>query len=282
MPEPKAPRPPQEVPATRMETSEEIREAILAAKGQRPEKAAPADRSPPASPPVDGPALERPLQRPPIAMLCIIDDGKQEGEWVRLRADRHVLGRVEGDIRIPHDVLMSGAHAEIVREKVKDGYRWMLNDLGSTNGTWVRIGSSPLRHGNEILIGRGHFLFEGGQEAIAPDEPENTKSTRPWQPAVGSLLPSLVEISLSGPGQRIALTMDEYWIGRDPSCAIVRRDDPLVSPKHARLHRDAKGRWSVDNHKSVNGLWYRIGGEIALGATCQFRLGEQRFLFRVS
>src|SRR5258708_3591442 len=163
MPEPKPPqRLPQDVPATRLETSDEIREAILAFKGQRQEKATPAA----GPPPDDGLTLERPLQRPPVPMLCIIDDGKLEGEWVRLRADRHVLGRVEGDIRIPHDVLMSCAHAEIVREKVKHGYRWTLNDMGSTNGTWVRIGSSPLRHGNEIHIGRGHFLFEGGHGAL--------------------------------------------------------------------------------------------------------------------
>ena len=283
MPDPKPPRrPPIDVPVTRMETGDEIQQAILAAKAQGQAKAAPAGGAQPAVLVDAGPALERPLQRAPVPMLCILDDGKSDGEWIRLRADRHVLGRIEGDNRIPHDGLMSGSHAEIVRQKAKDGFRWTLSDLGSTNGTWVRIGSSPLRHGNEILIGRSHFLFEGGDTAAVPDDAVSSKSTRAWLPDAGSLFPSLVEITLSGPGQRFALTQDEYWIGRDPGCAIVRRDDPLVSPKHARLHRDAKGRWSADNNKSVNGLWFRIPEAIALGATCQFRLGEQRFLFRVS
>src|SRR4051812_2229801 len=116
------PRPAPELPVTRMESSDEIQAALHAAR------AAPADGEP---------GLERPLQRPPVALLCVIDDGKADGEWLRLRADRHVLGRVDGDVRVPHDALMSAAHAELVREKAKRGYQWALNDLGSTNGTWV-------------------------------------------------------------------------------------------------------------------------------------------------
>ena len=59
-----------------------------------------------------------------------------------------------------------------------------------------------------------------------------------------------------------------------------RPDDPFVNPRHARLYRDPKGQWHVENNKSVNGLWLRVG-EIPLGANCQFRMGEQRFLFRM-
>jgi pSer/pThr/pTyr-binding forkhead associated (FHA) protein len=78
------------------------------------------------------------------------------------------------------------------------------------------------------------------------------------------------------------LTQPVYWIGRDPrDCAVARPDDVLVSPKHARLHRDVKGQWHVSNNKSVNGLWLRIE-QIVLEGACQIRLGEQRFQFRVS
>ena len=50
-------------------------------------------------------------------------------------------------------------------------------DKWTQDGTWVRIGSSPLRHGSEILIGRGQFLFEGGDGATVPDDHVNSKSS---------------------------------------------------------------------------------------------------------
>ena len=81
--------------------------------------------------------------------------------------------------------------------------------------------------------------------------------------------------------QRLALTLPEYWIGRDAgACAVARPADVLASPRHARLYRDAKGVWHVENNKSLNGLWLRVE-EIPLGAACQFRLGEQKFVFKV-
>ena len=73
----------------------------------------------------------------------------------------------------------------------------------------------------------------------------------------------------------------EYWIGRDAqSCQIARPDDLLVNARHARLYRNAKGEWHVENNKSLNGLWLRVE-QMTLTGNCQFRLGEQRFLFRV-
>jgi hypothetical protein len=222
---------------------------------------------------------ERPSLRPPLALLCILDDGRHDGEWVRLRGDRHVLGRTEGDIRIPHDLQMSGRHAELVRQKAPAGYRWLLIDLQSTNGTFVRIGSTLLRHDNELLIGRGRYRFEAGARPV-PDAPPGT--TQGWAGgSIHSLVPALVEVVPAGTGQRFPLTLLEYWIGRDPkACALARPDDVLLNPCHARLYRDAQGQWHIANNKSLNGLWLRID-QMPLEGACQFRLGEQRFLFRL-
>jgi pSer/pThr/pTyr-binding forkhead associated (FHA) protein len=77
------------------------------------------------------------------------------------------------------------------------------------------------------------------------------------------------------------LTKPDNLVGRNPTtCTIVLGQDPLVSPQHARIYKDSKGRWHVENKKSLNGTWIRIH-ELALDAACQFLLGEQRFLFRV-
>ncbi len=277
-------RAPETRDATRLESDDETRRARLS--GQAPAADPGSEGKAADTGPAElQPQPELPLGRPPVGMLCVLDDGKLDGECLRLRADRTVLGRTDGDVRIPHDGLMSGRHAEIVRQPVAGGYRWFLVDLQSTNGTFVRIGSTPLRHENELLIGRGRYRFEAASAAVpaagTPGTPPQT--TQAWSESpVRPLVPSLVELTPAGPVQRFNLTLPEYWIGRDAQgCPIARPDDVLVNARHARLFRDAKGQWHVENNKSLNGLWFRITEPIPLGGACQFRLGEQRFLFRV-
>ena len=229
---------------------------------------------------------ERPVVRPPIALLCILDDGSSDGEWVRLRADTTIIGRTEGDVRIPHDPAISGRHAEVIRQRGSQGYRWAIVDLQSTNGTFVRIGSTILRHENEVIVGSVRYRFEAAAAAPAVDPPgAPPQTTQAWSGGapIRSLVPSLVELSPAGPVKRLALTLPEYWIGRDAkTCAIARPDDVLVNARHARLYRDAKGQWHIENNKSLNGLWLRIMEPMPLNNACQFRMGEQRFLFRVT
>ncbi len=269
------PRPPAVPASTRIESAEEIRQAIQARKARRR-----AGKTPVAKPhrAAETPP-ERPQQRLPTPLLCILDDGRQDGEWVRLRRDRCVIGRMEGDVQIANDLLMSSRHAEIARQAAKDGVRWVLTDLGSTNGTWVRIGKTQLQNHSELLIGRGRYRFEaaGIPQAAAAPPPAGAGTQSPWGP-----LPAfLVEMTPAGAAQRFPLTLPDYWIGRDARlCAIARPDDAIVSPRHARLYRDPEGQWHVENNQSFNGLWLRIA-DLALPATCQFRMGEQRFLFRL-
>jgi hypothetical protein len=285
------PAPTNHIPAaiegTRLESDEEIRQALQARRARlatRPQVAPPgtAARGPVAVPAEVEAQAERPVLRPPIALLCILDDGRANGEWVRLRSDVTVLGRTEGNVLIPHDGLASSRHAEIVRQRTPTGYRWLLADLQSTNGTFLRITSTILHNDNEVLIGGGRYRFEAGV-AASPAAPPST--TQPWPgiAPIRSQVPSLVELSPAGPVCRHTLTRPEYWIGRDAQlCAIARPGDALVNARHARLYRDANGVWRIENNKSLNGLWLRIADPMPLGPSCQFRVGEQRFLFRVT
>ena len=158
---------------TYLESDDEIRQALQARRAravaaQETAKAPQPGQPVPLAKPVEPePKVERPVQRPPMAMLCILDDGKTDGEWHRLRADRCVIGRVEGDIQIPHEALMSARHAEITRQRVKDGIRWVLTDLKSTNGSYVRVGKTVLRHNQEVILGSGRYRFESGAAAMA-------------------------------------------------------------------------------------------------------------------
>jgi pSer/pThr/pTyr-binding forkhead associated (FHA) protein len=61
-----------------------------------------------------------------------------------------VLGREEGDIVFRDDAFMSRRHAAITW----DGRRALLTDLGSSNGTFVRIsGPTSIKHGDHVRMG---------------------------------------------------------------------------------------------------------------------------------
>ncbi len=272
---------PAPVEGTRLESDEDIRQALQARRARLAAQAQP--KAPGAKVPVATPVEieaqgERPVIRPPLALLCVLDDGRTDGEWVRLRADVTVIGRAEGDVRIPHDSGISGRHAQVVRQRGPQGYRWALVDIQSTNGTFVRVGSTVLRNDNEVIIGSGRYRFEAGMPTAHTVDPPGAplQNTQPWAGAtpVRALVPSLVEISPAGPVSRIPLTLPEYWIGRDAkSCTIVRPDDVLVNARHARLYRGPRGQWYIENNKSLNGLWLRIMEPMPLGSACQFRVG---------
>jgi pSer/pThr/pTyr-binding forkhead associated (FHA) protein len=61
-----------------------------------------------------------------------------------------VLGREEGDIVYRDDAFMSRRHAAITW----DGKRALLTDLGSSNGTFVRMtGPTSIKHGDHVRMG---------------------------------------------------------------------------------------------------------------------------------
>jgi pSer/pThr/pTyr-binding forkhead associated (FHA) protein len=194
----------------------------------------------------------RPLLRRPMALLHVVDDGRDHGEVVRLRGDRLVIGRSEGDLVIPHDISMSPKHAAI--DRLEDG-AWLLSDLGSSGGTFVRVTSARLRDGTTIRIGATMLRFQA------------VDVTEGW----------LVEMPATGLGRRHECHGPVTTVGREGcGCGISLRD-PFVSPVHAEVHGSARG-WRIDN-AGTNGLWVRLDGPVRMTAPSQFLCGEQRFVF---
>ena len=275
--------------ATVLESVEEIR--ALARQGATVREAAPRTllaRSE-ASQGIAATDPFRPVDRPPMGLLVILDDGDETGEPVRIRASTFLIGRVEGDLVVPHDGGISGRHAEISRRGEGGEFRWYLRDLQSTNGTFVRVSQVVLHPGQEVLVGRVRLRFEMVPPTLSVSVPSSAgpaeaNATRKWQVTAPTAPPPpsspvLVELTPQGEGRRFPLTEPESWVGRDPSCRVAL-NDPTVDPKHARAVRDPKGRWVLANAKSVNGLWARVE-EVSLGVGGYFQCGEQRFLFKV-
>lgn len=101
----------------------------------------------------------------PAAFLKVIA-GSRQGLNVPLPTDQPlIIGRKRGDLLLD-DPLVSGSHAQLVPRQ--DG--WVLQDLGSTNGTLVDgrlVREEVLQPGAEIAIGNTRLvLFVGLEEEV--------------------------------------------------------------------------------------------------------------------
>lgn len=229
----------------------------------------------------DGAQPFRPRARPPLLLVCIVDEGSEGGEWRRVRGDQAVIGRAEGEIVIPHDPGISGRHAELRRVPHNGRFRWFLRDLKSTNGTFVRAASAILDDQQEFLVGTTRFRLE--LTAARASTTDALRSTSHWgamDKRTSPLAPTLIELHSKEPDRRHSLNKKEVWLGSDPDCKIVVAGDPFVSRRHARLIYNRKGRWELENRQSLNGTWLRIA-EVPIDSTAEFQLGEQRFLVKV-
>ena len=273
---------------TVLETDEDIRQALLL-HSRRPLPGGSTVLAPSAPPtPPAGPLASpfRPTVRPPVPILTVFDDGKTEGEVIRIREPKFTIGRTEGDLRFPLDGRMSSRHVEITHQVVGGLNRWVVTDLQSTHGLFVRVSKTVLADRAEILVGNGRYRFEankpdpseGADRAV---ESSNAGETQGLTDGPGPFRPpSLTELLGREIGNRILLVKDHYWIGSDPSCALYRADDPFCEPKHVRLHRSPKGTWGAEHNKTQNGLWLRMV-QIAVDSMIQFQVGEQRFRLKV-
>jgi hypothetical protein len=275
---------PVERSGTVLETDEDIRQALLSGlKGQQ--QNVPVEPKP--APNTGRPASPfRPAVRPPVPILTVFDDGKIEGEVIRLRELKFTIGRTEGDLRFPTDGRMSARHVEITHQVVGGLHRWVVTDLQSTHGMFVRVSRTALADQAEFLVGNGRYRFEAppSSEALTTDYASPARGfseTEGWTDGPGPIRPpALSELLGNEIGNRVLLVKNEYWIGSDPSCSVCRPDDPFCEPRNARVYRSTKGGWSVEHNKTPNGLWLRMA-QINVESMVQFQIGEQRFRLKV-
>lgn len=267
------------IQTTRLETDEEIHEALLK---YRPARSPVAEKMREPAPADDAPPLFHPTLRPATPTLLVYDDGTDEGELIRIRQEDFTIGRSDGDLILAYDSQMSGRHAQLRSSVARNKRRWHLVDLDSTNGTYVRIRNSILEHNQEFIIGKSRFRFEHPQPDTEQTKGPADQATRAWPNDRNmGLAPAIVEVESGGAGRRLLVTEKQIWFGKDANyCQFVLDHDRFASARHARIRRDGHGRWVLENNKSLNGVWLRIK-RLSLPASCQFLLGEQQFLVRI-
>ena len=116
------------------------------------------DACPPDTVPVpdpDGTYFYGSPKRPSKLILTQLLAGGQPGMIFRARDDSLSIGREGNDINFPDDPFISGRHALVQATETPNGLRFQIADLGSKNGTFVRVhNETPLFHGDYVFLGQ--------------------------------------------------------------------------------------------------------------------------------
>lgn len=125
--------------------------------------------------------------------------GNDQGTKFEIKSDHLEIGREAGNEIQFHDSEVSRSHAELIRE----GQRYFLRDLGSSNGTFVngtRITRHELASGDQVQMGKTLVLFTSASDRsstrlldnidiVSRDQPgENSRILRSMSQAEGSQL----------------------------------------------------------------------------------------------
>lgn len=208
----------------------------------------------------------------------------QQREHVLTEGATVTIGRSSNnDIQIAEQHV-SRQHAVITyREGI-----FMINDLGSSNGTFVNDQKVeepfPLFAGDVIRLFVPEVRFDPARDEDMILAKKTGSLTLPAEPDAQCCL-----VVTNGPqeGQTIALLLDTITIGRATTSATweILLQDQSVSRPHARLHRQ-NGAWEISDLKSSNGTYVnseRLQAEkshrLTNGDT--ITLGGSKLLFRV-
>jgi pSer/pThr/pTyr-binding forkhead associated (FHA) protein len=106
-------------------------------------------------PDADGTYFYASPKRPSRLSLTQLLVGGHAGMVFRARNDTLSIGRDGNDVNFPEDSFISGHHATVQVIDTPTGPSFVLTDLGSKNGTFLRVESETLlNHGDYVFIGQ--------------------------------------------------------------------------------------------------------------------------------
>lgn len=211
----------------------------------------------------------------PDAELVVIAQDGSPGRKYPLAGVRTVIGSSEADIALRKDPYVSPLHAEI---SYRNG-RFYLEDRGSLNGVFVRLGGSvPLTSGDLLLLGLGVLRFEIVEESERNLAPQSRQGVRVFGTPPAPRYARLTTQTVEGVARdRYYLSRAETVLGREVG-DIVFTDDPFMSRRHAAIRRDPNtNHFTIRDLGSSNGTFIALRTEHALSPGDHIRIGQHLF-----
>jgi pSer/pThr/pTyr-binding forkhead associated (FHA) protein/S1-C subfamily serine protease len=224
----------------------------------------------------------------------ILTDERRGTDWT-VPPEGARLGREPSlEIAFPEtDNVVSAIHARVWRN---DDGTWWLEDLESTNGTWIdgRRLTSPVLLGTGVSFSLGR---NGPQLRVKiPGQVERTRAeaAAPRAHATALELPP-APLPSGGPALRLRRVRGgedlnavgrDILIGRAAECAMALRTvaDTVVSKRHCRVVFDEAGHATIEDLGSRNGTFLNgkaVQGQLPLRAGDRIMMGWEGPLFEV-
>lgn len=238
----------------------------------------PAAAPPGAAPPPAAPRGQPPASTPGASLqvtvveasprLCAVRHDGLPGLVLELNRAETLCGRTEGELRLADDPTVSPRHARFVR----NGPQVRVEDLGSLNGTYLRLRTTHrVSVGEELRIGRQLVRLEP-----LPRPAAGGHGGRPWGSADSGATLRLVQLlDGGGVGEIFPLRPGENTVGRDAG-DVTFPGDRYVSARHAVIRVEPGGVTFTDLGSS-NGSFVKVVGAAALSPGDQLLLGAQLF-----
>ena len=216
---------------------------------------------------------------PPIFSAVILRDEQRSIDHAVAPAGARLGREPDLEIAFPEEeAVVSALHARVWRA---DDQTWWIEDLGSTNGTWLdgrRLSApEPLQTGMRITLGqRGPALRVTIPGQVARTQPE--RSIEFEQP--------VLRLRRVGGGEDLTAYGRRILVGRGADCTIPLRTvvDTVVSKRHALVEIDEAGAGTITDLGSRNGTYVNgeeIHGPAPLGVGDRVTLGWEGPLFEV-
>jgi pSer/pThr/pTyr-binding forkhead associated (FHA) protein len=201
--------------------------------------------------------------------LCAVRHDGLPGLVLELDRAETICGRSEGELRLADDPSVSPRHARFVRS----GGNVRVEDLGSVNGTYLRLRAAyRLSVGEELRIGRQLVRLE----PLPRPPPAGDGLARPWgSPDAGATLRLAQLLDGGGVAEIFPLRPGENVVGRDTG-DVTFPGDRYVSARHAII-RVEPGGVTITDLGSSNGSFRKVLGAADLSPGDQLLLGAQLF-----
>lgn len=230
-----------------------------------------------------GPGAARPataaeLSKQPLARLVSVNRDGSDGATHVVNEESFDLGRTSGQLRFEDDPYLAERHCRFC---IQNG-RWVVQDLTTCNGVYLRLrGSVELRGGERLLLGKQVFCYE----LLSEQERNISPAVEGGVLIFGSPLRSpwgrLRQLTVAGIYRDIYyLYRPEITLGREEG-DLIFPDDEFMSRRHLSLTL-AGSKAQVQDLGSSNGTYLQIREQCELAPGDMLRVGDQLLRFELA